>query len=190
MTAQPHEPITHADFPAWELAQQSKHEFVNGHVYGFAGGTVEHNTLQIALASAIFAHLRGGPCRTFGADMLIEMTSSTRYADVVVTCDQRDQSPGAAVIRFPNVIVEVLSESTAGQDLGTKLREYQGIETLQEYIVVDSRKRWVQAIRRRGRDWIITVVSPEENPQLPVTFESIDLTLELDEFYALAGIDR
>jgi Uma2 family endonuclease len=189
VTAQPHEPITQAEFPAWELRQETKHEFVDRHVYGFAGGTIEHNTLAAEVLAAVLAFLRGTSCRTFGPDMLIEMASSTRYADIAVTCDERDRIKGATVIRFPKLIIEVLSESTAGTDLGTKLREYQRIETLEEYVMIDSHKRWVQAIRRRGHEWILAVLTPADDATMTTSFESIGLWLQLNELYEIAGVD-
>ena len=162
---------------------------MNGHVYGFAGGTIEHNTIAAELLGAILVFLRGQPCRTFGPDMLIEMQSSTRYADVAVTCDERDRVKGAVVIRYPKLVIEVLSDSTAGQDLGTKLHEYQGIETLEEYVVVDSRRRWMQTVRRRGSEWAVAVFSPADDPHMAIVFESIGLTVNLDQFYDVAGVD-
>lgn len=182
MTAQPHEPLTQAEFPAWESRQLNKHEFVDGHVYGFAGGTIERNTIAVVLIEKIAPAAR--PCRTYGSDMLIEMTSSTRYADLVVTCDGRDSTPGSRVIHYPKLVIEVLSESTAKDDLGPKLREYQGIATLEEYVTIDSRKRWAQVARREASRWIL---------ELPVTtgsleVQSIGAAVDLDDLYDDAGV--
>ncbi len=182
MTAQPHEPLTQVEFPAWESRQLSKHEFVDGHVYGFAGGTIEHNALAVLLIEKIAAAAR--PCRTYGSDMLIEMTSSTRYADLVVTCDERDRAPGSRVIHYPKLVIEVLSESTAKDDLGPKFREYQAIETLEEYVTIDSRKRWAQIARREAGRWVL---------DLPVTAGSVELrsvgtAIDLDDVYNDAGV--
>src|SRR5581483_10325035 len=129
MTPQPHEPLTQAEFLEWELQQDEKHEFVDGYVQrlfgdpstvGFAGGTGRHNRIAVELAALILEAAR--PCRTFTSDMRIETATSTRYADVFVTCDERDRDD-AYVMRHPKLIVEVLSESTAREDLGRKLRD-------------------------------------------------------------------
>jgi Uma2 family endonuclease len=182
MTAQPHESLSVAEFPAWELRQQSKHEFVNGHVYSFAGGTTEHNAIAMILAAKILP--AAVPCRTYGSDMLIEMATSARYADVVVTCDERDRVRGNTTIHYPKLIVEILSEGTARDDLGPKMREYQAIETLEEYILIDSRKRWAQAVRRHNATWIL------EPPVAGGLFElrSVAIIIKLDEIYATTGV--
>lgn len=103
MTAFPHEALTQAEFPAWEQRQSSKHEFVNGHVYGFAGGTFAHADLAGGLLERIRPHVR--PWRAIGSDLLVEMAASSRYADVVVTCDERDFDPaGTANDRFEKAL--------------------------------------------------------------------------------------
>jgi Uma2 family endonuclease len=182
MTAQPHEPLTQAEFPAWEHRQAARHEFVDGHVYGIAGGTVGHSAIASFLIQAIGPAAL--PCRTYGSDVLVEMATSTRYPDIVVTCDERDRLPENTTIRHPKLVIEVLSESTAREDLGPKMREYQAIETLEEYLTVDSRKRWAQIARRDGAAWMLST---------PVTsgsigLQSIAFTLDLDALYAAAGI--
>ncbi len=191
MTAQPHEPLTQAEFLAWELQQEAKHEFVDGYVYplfgdrtavGFAGGSGRHNRLAIGLTLRIVPAAR--PCRTYTSDMRIEMARSTRCADVFVTCEERDRDDAFAM-HHPKLIVELLSESTARDNLGPKMREYQTIDTLEEYATIDSRKRWAQVNRRHGGSW---------RAELPVTggrleLRSIGLAIDLDELYRECGVD-
>jgi hypothetical protein len=50
--------------------------------------------------------------------------------------------------------------------------------------MVDSRKRWVQAVRRSGSDWIVSL--PQSDGL--VRFESIGLDVSLDDLYA--GTER
>jgi Uma2 family endonuclease len=111
------------------------------------------------------------------------MAHSSRYADLIVTCDERDHLDAQA-IHFPKLIVEVLSESTAKDDLGPKMREYQTIQTLEEYVTIDSRKRWAQIARREQNRWII---------EFPVTGGSLELRsvgvmIDLDEIYETSGV--
>ena len=159
MTVRPHEPLTQAEFLEWELAQAEKHEFVDGYIYplfgdrtalGFAGGTGWHAQLATELIMTVGPAAR--PFRTYGSDMRIETVRSTRYPDLFVTCDERDRNDGF-VMRHPKLIVEILSESTAREDLGAKMREYRTIDALEEYVTLDSRKRWIQLSRRIEHRW-------------------------------------
>ncbi len=181
MTAQPQEPLTVVSFVAWESCQDGRHEFLDGRIYGFAGGTLGHS----ALAAAIIARVRARalPCKTLTSDALVQMQRSARYADVVVTCDERDGNDAIAV-RYPKLIVEVLSDSTSAVDRGEKLDEYRAIETLQEYILIDSRKPWAESYRRVDGQWIASL--PLTTGELRLA--SLGLAIDIDELYRECGI--
>ncbi len=190
MIAQPNEPLTQAEFLEWELRQEEKHEFVDGYIYplfgdrsvlGFAGGTGAHNQLATELISLILPAAR--PCRTYSSDVRIETARSTRYADIFLTCDERDRND-SLVMRHPKFIVEVLSESTAREDLGPKMREYQSIDTLEEYVMLDSRKRWVQLLRRSNAAWQLSPAITAGT----LDCASIPLSIDLDALYDTVGI--
>ena len=82
-------------------------------------------------------------------------------------------------LRFPTCIVEVLSRSTAAVDRGEKFDEYRTIPTLQEYILVDSRRRWVEVFRRDGAD----MRALPEVTTGAISLASIDLEISLDAIY-------
>ena len=50
-----------ADYLALEESSNTKHEFLDGEIYGMAGGTPDHAALSVAVSSALLAQLRGGP---------------------------------------------------------------------------------------------------------------------------------
>ena len=190
MTAQPKEPLTQAEFLAWELLQDAKHEYVDGYVEplfgdrsvrGFAGGSGHH--ARLALELGILIAPRARPCRTYGSDMLVETRRSSRYADLFVTGDERDRDDAFAM-HHPKLVIEVLSESTATVDLGPKMREYRSIAELEEYVTIDSRKRWIQMSRRTAAGWELGA---------PATFgeielRSIGMAIDVDALYASSGI--
>lgn len=181
MTAQPSEPLTVVSFITWESSQEGRHEFCDGHIAGFAGGTLGHSTLAAAIIARIGPHAL--PCKTLTSDALIAMRRSARYADVVVTCDERDGNDAIAV-RYPKLIVEVLSESTAAIDRGDKLDEYRTIETLEEYILIDARKPWAESYRRVEGHWIASLPLTTGDLQ----FVSIGVTIDIDELYRECAI--
>lgn len=49
MNAQPHEALTQAKFPDWEHRRDTKHEFVNGHVYRVTSGHLERRSVGIRI---------------------------------------------------------------------------------------------------------------------------------------------
>jgi Uma2 family endonuclease len=184
MTAQPDEASTLGEFIDWELRQEARHEFVDGRVFAFAGVTIEHAAIAGALIGAMRNHLRGGPCRAYGSAIMLATSHNGRYADVVVTCDERDHAPATTVLRFPRLIAEVLSESTAAVDRGEKLDEYRSIDTCAEYVLIDSRKRWAESYRRDRSEWIASL--PKSSGTLHLA--SVDFNIDLDELYRECGV--
>jgi Uma2 family endonuclease len=173
--------MTLEEFLEWELQQEDKHEFVDGEIRAFAGAKNRHNWLATQLLVVIGRHVL--PCHASGSDTRIKMKNSARYPDVVVTCDERD-GIDEATVRYPKLIVEVLSAATEAVDRTEKLAEYTAIATLEEYLLIDSRKHWAQLFRR----------STEGFTMMPVVrigklhLASIDLTLDLDKIYRDAAI--
>lgn len=68
--------------------------------------------------------------------------------DLFVTCEPADRAD-PLVKRRAGVIIEVLSESTAGYDQGEKFDEYRRLDSLREYVLVDARCQRVIVYRRR-----------------------------------------
>jgi len=78
-----------------------------------------------------------------------------------------------------------LRQSGAGAlDRGDKLDEYRTIDTLEEYVLIDSRRRWVETYRRVENTWIASLPTIAGDP--PLT--SVNITLALEHLYETVGI--
>lgn len=185
MSVDPH-PLSLAEFVAWEAEQTEKHEYRDGAVFAMAGASDDHNQIVANLIAIVRPKLRGGPCRVYANGMmLVTDYPGSRYPDLIVTCDRRDADDRRKK-RYPKLIIEVLSESTAAVDATDKLDEYQTVATLEEYVLVDSRKSLVR-IYRRNRSNLET--SP---PVISGTIElqSLDLIIRLDDIYEDVDFER
>jgi Uma2 family endonuclease len=165
------------EFLAWEDRQEERYEFVDGEISLFPGGTARHEIIVANLIAALHPVAGAGRVRASGLKTLTR--TSSRYPDVSVSFDPRD-GVDLRFARYPSLLIEVLSPSTHETDRGPKVDEYRTIETLVEYVLVDSRKRWAQTIRRAGGDWIVSL--PILSGSL--LFESVALTLPFDALYA------
>lgn len=107
-------------FVAWMAGQPYKLEMTGGRLVMMAGGSNAHVTISGNVLVALRTRLRGGPCRPFGSDFLVEITPRDRfYPDASVACGEtRDYTDR------PVLVVEVLSPGTRGFDLRTKLPAY------------------------------------------------------------------
>lgn len=174
--------MTPTEFIAWEWTQESKHELVDGCVVAFAGGTLPRALLASRLLQEIGP--AAVPCRAYGSDALVRTNRGLRYPDVAVSCDERDRGPATTCVQYPKLIVEVLSESTAAVDRGEKLDEYRSIATLEEYVLIDSRKRWAETYRKVDGAWIASLPISSGTQRL----ESIGLSIDLDTLYEYAAV--
>lgn len=173
----------YADYLTAEFAAESKHEFVEGHVFAMAGGTAEHAALVAAITVQLGAQLRGKSCRVYSSDLRIRMheVDVAAYPDVTVVCgaiihDTQDRQSATN----PTVIVEVLSTSTEAYDRGNKFAFYRTIKTLQQYILVSQDKALVERyVRNADTSWTLTAFGPGGN----VDVAAIQCTLIVDDLY-------
>ncbi len=103
----------------------------------------------------------------------IEKQNRYYYPDVMVTCDERDRGT-PAYKKIPCLIVEVLSESTEAFDRGDKFADYEQLETLQEYVLINTKRQRVECFRRSEGFWILqSYTSQQQSFQLKsIDFES------------------
>ena len=98
--------------------------------------TIGHNT-AISNIHRIFSNfLRGKRCRVFvdGADVHLD-EKNTFVPDLMIVCD-RNKIKHDGIYGAPDLVVEVLSPSTATRDKGTKKAVYERAGVL-EYWIVD-----------------------------------------------------
>ncbi len=178
--------MTPQEYLEWEANQDMKYAYVDGEVYAMTGGTIPHNQIALNLASALKAHLRSKGCLVVMADVKVQVSESGpyHYPDVMVSCDPRDQT-AIKLIRYPCLIVEVLSPSTEAFDRGDKFTHYRQIPTLQEYVLIDAEKISVDRYRRMGdRHWDLQTYIPGEALDLASVNwqDSLDLLYEDVQF--------
>lgn len=80
----------------------------------------------------------------------------------------------------PTVIVEVLSDSTATDDLGDKFAHYRKLQSLRDVVFVSQTERRIEVYTRGGDDrWLLA----EHGPGGRAAITSIDASLDVDEVY-------
>ncbi|MBR8836452.1 MAG: Uma2 family endonuclease [Stigonema ocellatum SAG 48.90 = DSM 106950] len=190
MIAQPqHQLMTPQEYLEWEEQQPVKYEYINGEVFAMTGGTIPHNDIALNLASALKNHLRGKGCKVQIADAKVGVSQNGpfHYPDVMVSCDPLDQR-ARKVIYHPCLIVEVLSPSTEAFDRGKKFRHYRRIDTLKEYVLIDTEKMNVECYRfNENGKWELTSYSLEETTkdrtELEIHLTSIDFRCPISLLY-------
>ena len=175
------------DYLALEASSNVKHEFLEGQIYGMAGGTPEHAALKAAITGLVFAQIRGGRCRAHDSDLRVRVleTGLATYPDMTVICgpSERDPSDENAVTN-PTLLVEVLSRSTEDYDRGDKFEHYKRIASLQQYVLISHREREVEVWSRTpSNDWTRVVAQATGR----VALDSIGAVLVVDDLYDAAA---
>jgi Uma2 family endonuclease len=150
MVAQPHRSrMSVEEYITFERANpEVRYEFIDGQISMLAGGTADHSIISANIIRELSLALRGSPCRVYTSDMKVRL-SEQRYVfpDVSVSCDPRDQGSVEA-LRYPRLIVEVLSPSTEAYDRGKKFSYYRACLTIEEYVLVDTQQQAIDLYRR------------------------------------------
>ena len=173
-----YQPVTPEAYLASELKSPIKHEYVGGAVYAMAGAKNIHNIIAVNILGMLHAKLRGKKCRPFNSDTKVRLRFSNHvrfyYPDVQVVCQ-----PNSLEESFqdqPNVIVEVLSESTRRTDEGEKLDAYLSIPSLEAYLLVDSSNKEV-VVEQRGSNGFERAVYIGDAESVPLPCLGFDLPL-------------
>ena len=134
-----------------------KHEYRQGLVYAMAGASNAHVLIAVNWVAMLRNHVRGSGCRVYTADtkVRIETVNAYYYPDVAISCDERDRA-FKDFLRYPCLLVEVLSETTEAFDRGDKFEDYRHLESLQEYVLVSQTRKRVECFRRNAEGrWVL-----------------------------------
>jgi len=170
------EKISEEDYLKGELHSDIKYEYIDGFVYAMSGAKRNHNLISGNVFYEMKYHLKGKPCLPFTSDMKVKTERKYFYPDVLVDCSEGKGSD--TFTESPSIIVEVLSKSTRKMDETTKKLTYTTIPTLQEYVLIEQDIVDVEVFRK-SNDWRSDHYFLGDE----ITFESIGLTLSVEEIY-------
>lgn len=152
-----------------------------------AGANNVHVLIAFNVTSALRNHLRGSGCLTYISNTKahIESINTYYYPDVMVSCDQRDRAFDN-FLRYPCLIVEVLSSTTAAFDRCDKFADYRQINSLQEYVLVSQTRMSVECFRRNSEgQWVLYPYGEVDEIYLTsVNFRSRVVDLDEDVSFA------
>lgn len=172
--------LTPEEYLALEQSSAIKHEYIDGHAYAMAGASDAHVTIALNCATLLRSHLRGSACRVYISDMKAQIQTLNRYfyPDVMVTCDPRDLE-NRTYKQHPKVIIEILSDSTEAFDRGDKFTDYQQLDSLQEYVLINSKRQRIDIFRRQSSGlWLLENYNPEKS-QIQIQCLDFQTTLEV-----------
>lgn len=177
----PPQNLTAEEYLAWEEQQELKYEYIDGKILTMEGVSLIHNDITLNTYRMLRPHIKKRGCRINVSDVKVQGKANRRYfyPDLVISCHSKDKRANKW-IQFPSVIVEVLSPSTANYDKDRKLKLYRQIPSLQEYILLDSRRISVELFQRQaGKIWGYSDYNQHES----FTISSLDFTCAVNNIY-------
>jgi Uma2 family endonuclease len=171
------QPMTVAEFLAWEERQELRWEFDGFQPLAMTGGTFAHEIIGGNICTGLQNRLGSGRCRVVGPTLKIEVAGRIHYPDAFVICTT--VSSRSTVIREPVVVFEVLSESTSRTDRIEKLREYGATLSIQRYVILEQDAIAAMVFVRKGADLIAETLTATDTLRMP----EIDVEVPMAEFY-------
>ncbi|MCW8966379.1 MAG: Uma2 family endonuclease [Candidatus Pacearchaeota archaeon] len=162
---------TYKDYCTWP--DNERWEIIHGKAYNMSPApSTEHQRIRRELSAQLYAFLKGKPCELFFApfdvrfpenDETDDETETVVQPDIVVVCD-KTKLDQRGLREAPDLIIEIISPSTAGIDMKEKfqLYEYHGVK---EYWIVFPHEKTVQ----------IYTLAKDGNYGKPSTYVSTDM---------------
>jgi Uma2 family endonuclease len=174
-------------FALLERYPEHRYELIDGYPSMMTGGSPDHAIIGLNVASIFREQLRKRPCIAYNSDVYIELEGEENCLcpDASVSCDQRDRY-ATKVIRYPCVVVEVLSPGTMARDRGIKADLYQNMPSVQEILFVDTQVMRIQLYRREADYWIMRNFTHDDAIELT----SVNIQFSVAEAYEKTTFDE
>ncbi|MEQ8167715.1 MAG: Uma2 family endonuclease [Candidatus Eremiobacterota bacterium] len=145
--------FTYSDYATWH--DDKRYEIISGQVYTMAPGASDmHQDVSVQLVVEIGSYLRGKKCKIYHPpfDVILpedgdtlETAKNIVQPDIFVVCD-KEKIIHRGCYGAPDLVVEILSPSTAKRDIKDKLKLYQR-SGVREYWIVDPVHKTVQVYK-------------------------------------------
>jgi Uma2 family endonuclease len=175
--------VTPEQYLELERKAEFKSEYYEGEMFAMSGGSRWHDRIAAQLNMLTQQHLRGKRCEMFTANMRVRTPGGLySYPDLAVACDEPQFLDWEVdTLTNPTLLVEILSPSTEGYDLGKKAEMYRAIPSLRELLFIAQDRYHVQ-LQRRKQDGSWSLLEAD-GLQQSIELESIGYTLKLAELY-------
>ncbi|MDD4803285.1 MAG: type II toxin-antitoxin system prevent-host-death family antitoxin [Syntrophomonas sp.] len=141
--------VSYDEYTALVESSDQRYELIDGEIYLLALPSFKHQVVVNEIAWHFYNHFKGKPCISLTAPFDIRLCGfATKFEeypnvvqpDVLVICDKDKINEFSKYEGIPTLLVEVLSPTTKGKDMVTKLNLYMK-SGIREYWVVNIENR-------------------------------------------------
>jgi Uma2 family endonuclease len=184
VSSHPKTNITPQEYLERERKAEIKSEFLDGEMFAISGVTPQHSRIVVNITGDLNNQFADHPCEVHGPNMRVKVspTGLYTYPDVVAVCGepQFDDSVLDTLIN-PNLMIEVLSDSTESYDRGKKFAHYRTIDSLREYVLVSQNEcRLERFAKQDDGNWLYSECT---NPDGSIELISVACRLSAARVY-------
>ena len=174
-----------------------REEMIGGKLVAMGTPSVHHSMIVLNLSRILGNFFHGKACTPFGDNTKVYLSETERFIpDALVVCDAEKIRPDG-IHGAPDLVVEVLSPSTADRDRRHKKDAYETYGVKEYWIISQADKTVEQYVLRDGRlklkgvysvypDWMLADLTQQERTDIKTEFESSlfeDLVIQLEELF-------
>ena len=118
---------TYADYVTW--GDDKRYELIDGEIYMMSAPSLDHQAISRELSRRLANYLDGKTCEVFSAPCDVRLNAGAEdntvvQPDIIVVCDPEKIKDRKTCQGAPDLIIEILSPSTASYDQIVKLNQY------------------------------------------------------------------
>lgn len=174
-----------------EETAECKSEYISGQIIPMAGGSINHNRIARNLVTELnTAFKQQDDYEAFIGDVRLWMPKRQiyTYPDIMIVVGEPEYyNRRSDTILNPQVIIEILSNSTKGYDREDKFEAYRTISTFQEYLLVDQTRIHVERFSKTGKkQWSMLEYDAEDEA---IKLTSVPFQISLVDLYNKVEFD-
>ena len=177
--------------------EERREELIGGRVVMMSPASAEHVYTAGSIYNIFKNYLKGKNCIPFSDGLLVHLTDENKFVpDMMVVCD-RSKIKSDGVHGAPDLVVEVLSPSTAKDDRTRKKEIYEACGVPEYWLVSPTDKSIEVYLRESGKyilhdvytvrpDWVLKQMTDEERAAIVTEFKCHlydDLIIRLDDIF-------
>ena len=177
--------------------EERREELIGGNVVMMSPASAEHVYTAGSIYNIFKNYLKGKNCIPFSDGLLVHLTDENKFVpDMMVVCD-RSKIKSDGVHGAPDLVVEVLSPSTAKDDRTRKKEVYEACGVPEYWLVSPTDKSIEVYLLESGKyilhdvytvrpDWVLKQMTDEERNAIVTEFKCHlydDLIIRLDDIF-------
>ena len=146
-------------------SDDERFEIIDGVIYMMALPSRVHQEISMELSRQLGNFLRGKPCKALAAPFGVRLNAAARdntvvEPDLLIVCE-KSKLDGKSCVGAPDMVVEILSPSTAGKDRVLKFNKYLQAG-VREYWIIDPDSNTLAVYVLKNGEYFATAYGDED----------------------------